>query len=610
MDTSSLYTKNNIDLDSGNLSNISNNKGDENSRLDNNKIEKKESNRTKIKDKKIILTSALPYANGEIHLGHIASTYLPADIFTRFIKSTGSQIYHICATDDFGTPILIKSEKEGKTPEEYVRIWNEKDKKDFESVGIIFDFFYKTSSKENIDFVQYVFLKLYENNHIIEKPVVQFFCPYDNKYLPDRYVIGKCPFCKADNQYSDLCESCGRVPEEILEPKCAICGNNPIKNESNHYFFKLSDFSDDLKNWLLNNQNLQHDIVKYVLNWIESGLQDWDITRDLSWGVPIPNIGNSKAHEGKVFYGWFDNHLCYISSLEKFASTILKKDGKKLWNESEINHYIGKDIVYHHYLFLPGIRIGINNEYKLPDKIITRGHLLFQNRKLSKSKNWYIGLGEFVKNFYPDYLRFYFSSIIPYSQSDINFDWDNFYEKINNELISNIGNFINRTLSFTKKQFNCIVPSPSEFDEIDKQALYKIENIAYEIGDLIYSNNIDRAIKRILQFSTFFNQYFQNKQPWKSKSTSNNTIWISINATRAMAIILYPFIPVSAEKIWHQLGYSDDLSKQNWYTASEIHVENGHSLSQNIEPIFKKIEKEDIERQKVSLIELSNSLSS
>ncbi|MER5175261.1 MAG: methionine--tRNA ligase [Candidatus Nitrosocosmicus sp.] len=610
MDTSSLYTKNNIDIDSGNLSNLSNNKDDENSRLDNNKIEKKENNRTKIKDKKIILTSALPYANGEIHLGHIASTYLPADIFTRFIKSTGSQIYHICATDDFGTPILIKSEKEGKTPEEYVRTWNEKDKKDFESVGIIFDFFYKTSSKENINFVQHVFLKLYENNHIIEKPVVQFFCPYDNKYLPDRYVIGKCPFCKADNQYSDLCESCGRVPEEILEPKCAICGNNPIKNESNHYFFKLSDFSDDLKNWLLNNQNLQHDIVKYVLNWIESGLQDWDITRDLSWGVPIPNIGNSKAHEGKVFYGWFDNHLCYISSLEKFASTILKKDGKKLWNESEINHYIGKDIVYHHYLFLPGIRIGINNEYKLPDKIITRGHLLFQNRKLSKSKNWYIGLGEFVKNFYPDYLRFYFSSIVPYSQSDINFDWDNFYEKINNELISNIGNFINRTFSFTKKQFNCIVPSPSEFDEIDKQALYKIENIAYEIGDLIYSNNIDKAIKRILQFSTFFNQYFQNKQPWKSKSTSNNTIWISINATRAMAIILYPFIPVSAEKIWHQLGYSDNLSKQNWYTASEIHVEKGHSLSQNIEPIFKKIEKEDIERQKVSLIELSNSLSS
>ena len=603
MDDLSFYKKSNFAITSDDSYNLSVDIDRKNEMLEKDKIKKKQINPTKIKDKKIILTSALPYANGEIHLGHIASTYLPADIFTRFIKLTGSQIYHICATDDFGTPILIKSEKEGKTPEEYVQIWNEKDKKDFESIGIIFDFFYKTSSIENIKFVQYVFLKLYDNNHIVEKPIVQFFCPYDNKYLPDRYVIGKCPFCNADNQYSDLCESCGRVPEEILNPKCAICGNDPIKRESNHYFFKLSDFSQELKNWLLNNENLQQDIVKYVLNWIESGLQDWDITRDLSWGVPIPPVDDTKKQEEKVFYGWFDNHLCYISSFLTFASTVLKKGGKKLWNDSEIYHYIGKDIVYHHYLFLPAIRIGINNEYKLPDKIITRGHLLFQNRKLSKSKNWYIGLREFVNDFYPDYLRFYFSSIIPYTQSDINFDWDNFCEKINNELISNIGNFINRTLSFTMKNFNCIVPSPDEFDEDDNQALIRIKNIAYEIGDLIYGNNIDKAIKRILQFSTFFNQYFQIKQPWKSKSTSNNTIWISVNATRAMAIILYPFIPVSAEKIWHQLGYYDELSKQNWYAASEMTIEKGHALSQNIEPIFKKIEKEDIERQKVSLKE-------
>jgi methionyl-tRNA synthetase len=605
MDNLSFYNKSNIDPVFG-LDNNSKSDDDDiesNLKATDDKQRNKQKNRIKIKDKKIILTSALPYANGEIHLGHIASTYLPADVFTRFIKSTGSEIYHISATDDFGTPILIKSEKENKTPQEYVRIWNEEDKRDFESVGIVFDFFYKTSSNENIDFVQYVFLKLYNNKHIIEKPIVQFYCPFDNKYLPDRYVIGKCPFCKADNQYSDLCESCGRVPEEILEPKCAICGNNPVKKESNHYFFKLSNFSKELENWLTKNENLQQDIVKYVLNWIESGLQDWDITRDLSWGVPIPNINNLNTHETKVFYGWFDNHLCYISSLLTFASIILKKDGKRLWNDSEIYHYIGKDIVYHHYLFLPSIRIGIDNEYKLPDKIITRGHLLFQNRKLSKSKNWYIGLGEFVKNFNPDYLRFYFSSIIPFSQSDINFDWDNFQEKINNELISNIGNFVNRTLSFTKKQFKGIVPSPFEFDETDNKAISEIENIAYEIGEFIYSNNVDKAIKRILQFSTFFNQYFQTKQPWKSKGNSNNAIWISINASRALAIILYPFIPSSAEKIWYQLGYDNNLSKQNWYSASETFVESGHSLSQNIEPIFKRIEKEDIDRQKLSLIE-------
>ncbi|MGN6623977.1 MAG: methionine--tRNA ligase [Candidatus Nitrosocosmicus sp.] len=554
-----------------------------------------------IKNKKIILTSALPYANGDIHLGHIASTYLPADVFTRFIKLTGGQAYHICATDDFGTPILIKSEKEKKTPQEYVKYWNEKDKKDFESIGIKFDFFYKTSSVENINFVQYVFLKLFGNKHIFEKQVIQFYCPYDNKYLPDRYVIGVCPFCNAENQYSDLCESCGRVPEEILHPKCSICGNAPIKKESNHYFFKLSDFSNDLKNWLLKNDNLQTDIVKYVLNWIETGLHDWDITRDLNWGVPIPKINNKHEDKDKVFYGWFDNHLCYISSFETFASRVLGKDGKKLWNDFEIYHFIGKDIVYHHYLFLPAVRIGINSEYKLPDRIITRGHLLFQNKKLSKSKNWYIGLEEFVKNFNPDYLRFYFSSIVPYSQSDINFDWENFYEKINNELISNIGNFINRTLSFTKKQFHGIVPSPNELDVNDEQSISRIQTIAYDVGELIYSNNIDRAIKQILQFSTFFNQYFQTKQPWKSKSTSNNTIWVSVNATRTLSIILFPFIPFSAEKIWHQLGFNDRLEEQNWYTASEILIEKDHKISDNIEPIFKKIEKEDIERQKIHL---------
>src|SRR5215210_640602 len=301
--------------------------------------------------KNLVVTSALPYANGPIHLGHIASTYLPADIFTRFVRSTGSKIYHICATDDYGTPILIKAEKEGKTPAEYVREWNEKDKKDFESVCINFDYFSKTSSSQNIKFVQDVFMNLYKNNHLKEETVVQFFCSFDNKYLPDRYVIGRCPFCNSENQYSDLCESCGRVPEQILDPKCVLCGRPPIKKESLHYFFKLSDFEESLKIWLSNNRSLQEDVIKYVLNWITAGLQDWDITRDLTWGVPIPRIQEFQNYENKVFYGWFDNHLCYISSFNTFAETVLKKEGKKLWNDSEIIHFIGKDIIYHHYLF-------------------------------------------------------------------------------------------------------------------------------------------------------------------------------------------------------------------------------------------------------------------
>ncbi len=554
-------------------------------------------------EKDLVVTSALPYANGQIHLGHIASTYLPADIFTRFVRLTGSKVYHICATDDYGTPILIKSEKERKTPEEYVREWNERDKKDFDSIDINFDHFSKTSSPQNLKFVQDVFMDLYKNNHIKEEIVVQLFCTFDNKYLPDRYVIGRCPFCNSDNQYSDLCESCGRVPEQILDPKCVLCGRPPVKRESLHYFFRLSNFEEALRIWLSNNKNLQEDVVKYVLNWINTGLQDWDITRDLSWGVPIPKIHGVPNYEDKVFYGWFDNHLCYISSFNSFAETVLKKDGRKLWNDSEIIHFIGKDIIYHHYLFLPAIRLGIKSEYKLPDRIVTRGHLLFQNRKLSKSKNWSITLGGFTKSFNPDYLRFYFSTIIPYSQSDINFDWDSFYEKINNELISNIGNFINRTLSFTQKQFAGKIPTRTNLDSLDKQALIEIKQIAYAVGELIFGNEIDKAMKRILQFSTFFNQYFQSKEPWKSNHDSNNTIWISANAVRSLAILLFPFIPASAQKIWKQLGIIENLTTQDWYSASELRLVQGHNIDNNIIPIFRRIEKAEIENQKAEFLD-------
>ena len=552
--------------------------------------------------KNLVVTSALPYANGPIHLGHIASTYLPADIFTRFVRSTGNKIYHICATDDYGTPILIKAEKEGKTPEEYVREWNEMDKQDFESVGINFDYFSKTSSSQNIKFVQDVFMTLYKNNHIKEETVVQFFCSFDNKYLPDRYVIGRCPFCNSENQYSDLCESCGRVPEQILDAKCVLCGRPPVKKESLHYFFKLSDFDESLKIWLSNNMNLQEDVVKYVINWITTGLQDWDITRDLTWGVPIPKIQGFQNYKDKVFYGWFDNHLCYISSFNTFAETVLKKDGKKLWNDSEIIHFIGKDIIYHHYLFLPAIRLGIKSDYKLPDRIVTRGHLLFQNRKLSKSKNWSITLGGFTKSFDPDYLRFYFSTIIPYSQSDINFDWDSFYEKINNDLISNIGNFINRTLSFTKKQFDGKVPERTSLDGLDKQALIEISLIAYSVGELIFGNEIDKAMKMILQFSTFFNQYFQSKEPWKSHQDANTTLWISTNAVRSIAILLFPFIPLSAQKIWKQLAIPEDLAVQDWYSASEFRVPQSHNIGDDIIPIFKRIERVEIENKKAAFL--------
>ncbi|HSD04467.1 MAG TPA: methionine--tRNA ligase [Nitrosopumilaceae archaeon] len=542
-----------------------------------------------------VITSALPYANGEIHLGHVASTYLPADITTRYLKQKGVEAYYICASDDFGTPILIQSEKEKKTPEEYVKFWNQRDYEDFTALGIKFDFFYRTSSPENIVFVQDVFKKLLKNDHIYEKEIVQFYCKFDKKFLPDRYVIGTCPYCKAEDQYSDLCEKCGRVPEEIENPRCSLCKNPPTKEKTKHYFFKLTNFVKDLNEWLERDSHLQKDVKKYVQNWIKEGLIEWDITRDITWGVPIP----SPDAKDKVFYGWFDNHLAYISSALKFLNE-KGIDGKAFWNSADIYHFIGKDIVYHHYLFLPAMRIGIEKEYKLPDYIPTRGHLMLQAKKISKSRNWYIGLKEFL-SFYPaDYLRFYLSSITPYSQDDLNFDWDEFATRINSELIGNLGNFVNRALGFTQKTLAGTIPDKEEFDSLDKEIEEKIKGLSSAVGELMEQNHLDRALKKILEFSAFFNQYFQRKEPWKNGPGTNNCVYLSVNAVRSIAIALFPFLPESAEKIWTQLNLKGKVEEQKWNSISEFGVAPKHVLG-TVSPLFKRVEDSEIKIHKAKL---------
>jgi methionyl-tRNA synthetase len=544
---------------------------------------------------KAIITSALPYANGEIHLGHVASTYLPADVTTRFLKLKGVEAYYVCASDDFGTPILIQSEKEGKSTSEYVAYWNKRDYDDFTAFGIDFDFFYQTSSPENIKFVQDIFDKLNSAGHIYQKEIIQFYCNNDKKFLPDRYVKGVCPYCKAEDQYSDLCESCGRVPEEISNPKCAICGQPPTKEKTNHYFFRLKNFGDSLSKWLDENKNLQKDVKKYVQNWIKSGLIDWDITRDISWGVPIP----LEEAKGQVFYGWFDNHLAYISTAIKFLDD-KGINGKEFWNSADIYHFIGKDIVYHHYLFLPAMRLGINEEYKLPDYVPTRGHLTLQSKKISKSRNWYIGLKEFLQYYPADYLRYYLVAINPYSQDDLNFDWDEFTTRINSELIGNFGNFVNRALGFTKKAFDGVIPEPEEFDDKDKEAETKIKNFSGELGDLLEQNHLDRALKKIMEFSSFFNQYFQHKEPWKNGPGTSSCVYLSVNAARSMSIALFPFIPESSQKVWIQLGLQGKVQDNMWDSLSILDVKPGHNLG-DASPLFSKIESEDIEKYKKQL---------
>ena len=546
--------------------------------------------------KRALITSALPYANGEIHLGHVASTYLPADATARFLRLSGVEAYYVCASDDFGTPILIQSERERKTPEEYSAHWNRRDREDFEALNIKFDFFYRTSSPENIKFVQDVFEKLNRAGHIYHKEIIQYYCETDLKFLPDRYVRGTCPHCGAEDQYSDLCENCGSVPDDIRNPVCSICGRPPVRRPTTHYFFRLREFAEMLGDWLESNGNLQPDVKKYVQNWIKSGLVDWDITRDIPWGVPVP----LPEAAGKVFYGWFDNHLAYISSAIKFLNDS-GIDGKAFWNSADIYHFIGKDIVYHHYLFLPAMRLGIGSEYKLPDHIPTRGHLTLQSKKISKSRDWYIGVRDFLGWYPADYLRYYLLSITPYSQDDLNFDWDDFATRINSELIGNLGNFVNRSLGFATRSFDGVVPEPDgEEDEMDAEARSRIESLAGSVGSLMESNHTDRALRRLMEFSSRFNQYFQHKEPWKGGPGSRSCIFYSVNAVHGLAISSYPFMPGSANRIWSQLGMDGDVGDANWAGASEVAVRPGHRLGE-VSPLFAKVERADIERHKSRL---------
>jgi len=494
----------------------------------------------------------------------------------------------------------VEAEKQGKSPEEFVEYWNKRDLKDFSDIGISFDTFYKTSSKENIELTQHFFKKLYEKGYIFKQTILQPYCQNDKKFLPDRYVKGTCPYCGATDQYSDGCDVCGRTfqPGEIKDPHCAICGGTPTSKESEHYFFKLPEFSDTLRKWLEENKNLQPEVKNYVLNWIKEGLRDWDITRDITWGVPIP----LEEAKGKVLYGWFDNHLCYISTTLKHVEE-KGINGKQAWNASKIHHYIGKGIVYHHYLFLPAMRLG-EGEYKLPDLIPTRGHFLLEGRKFSKSLKWYVSLRDFLDKFPADYLRYYLAAITPYSQTDLNFDWEEFQKRINDELIANIGNFVHRTLTFIWSKYGGTVLKPEKYYELDRELEEKIKKVADEVGREIEKNELSRGLRKIIEFSTFCNQYFQRKQPWTDKEKAKTCLYLSANAVRTLAILLEPYIPFSTESLWQQLNLEDSVHKQNWDSASELKILSRHQINQP-KVLFKKIQDEDIKKEKEKLQKLA-----
>ncbi len=488
---------------------------------------------------KTIITAALIYANGFPHLGHIASTYLPADIFARFMKllKGKNNVIFVCATDEHGTPIQVSAEECGKPPLEYIKTFRKEDLKDMEKVGIKFDIFYYTHSPENEQLTNEFFEKAKQQGLIYKKEIESLYCKKCKRFLPDRYVLGICPYCGAENQYGDICEKCGKTytPIELKTPKCKICGSMPVIKKTTHYFFKLSALTSSIKEYLKNNKELQEDAKNYALNWVKEGLKDIDITRDEPYfGFKIP------GHSDKYFYVWIDAPLGYIAS-----SIALDKEIRKWWEhkDTKIIHFIGKDIIYFHYIYWVGMLLTLG--FTLPSKMPTRGYLTINKEKMSKSKGNFLLVRDVMKNLEsPDYLRYYFARVIPDHIVDGDFSVKGLIEKSNKELIGNIINVAYRVISLLKK----IGGGKPRILEFNNPIFEKYIKVMEE-------GKIKEGLEIALNFSSEINAELNAKEPWKKGEKEALTI---LEELIEKVVLLYgllePFIPQTVEKFYRMAG--------------------------------------------------------
>ncbi len=552
---------------------------------------------------KILVTSALPYANGPIHCGHLVE-YIQTDIFVRFLRLIGEDVIYVCADDTHGAPIEIKADELGISPEELIAKVYDEHVQDFNDFFISFDNYYTTNSPENKYYSDLIFERLRKNDLIYTKDIEVTYCEYCKRTLPDRYVKGKCPKCKADDQYGDVCEQCNATYKtiELIEPYCAICKNKPIRKTSKHYFFKLSKFSSKLDSWLKKNKNLQPEIKNFVFNWIKNGLEDWNISRDGPYfGFKIP------GEEDKYYYVWLDAPIGYIASTENYC----KKHGLKAedyWNnkthenqrfsgprkskrfsrDSRIYHFIGKDIIYFHFLFWPAILLG--SDFQLPYDIVVHGFLTVNGEKMSKSRGTFFTAREFLQNYNAEHLRFYYASFLSKKMSDIDLSFDDFAKKINNELAANIGNFCYRVLNFLNKNFDGEVKDIDNNKELIKEIGKKIKSIEKNYYEL----NFNEVIKNILHISSLGNKYFQDNEPWrlidKDKERVHKILGLCVNIIKNLSILTTPILPDFSLKLQKQLNQNN----LKWINLN-FDLKN-HKIGKD-EILIKKIEEKEVKRE-------------
>ena len=555
---------------------------------------------------RILVTAALPYANGPIHLGHLAGAYMPADIYVRFQRLSGKEIVFICGSDEHGVPITLTADKEHTTPQAIVDRYHAMNKSAFEKMSMSFDNYSRTSLPLHHTTALGFFLDFHKRGILREKKEKQFFDQKANMFLPDRYVEGTCPVCANPEARGDQCERCGSYlnPTELISPKSKISGETPVLKETSHLFFPLGDYQKRLEHYIAERSardGWKDNVVKYCQTWFQDGLTDRAVTRDLDWGVKIP----LPDYEHKVLYVWFDAVLGYISSTIEWANHIGKPDEwKKFWLDDSTKYvaFIGKDNVVFHCIVFPAMLMAWNDanasKYVLPENVPANEFLNFEGQKFSKSRGIGIDVQDFLARFPADPLRYYLASSMPeYRDSD--FYWKDFQAKNNNELADILGNFINRTLAFAGRTFEGIVPARGELSALDNVIVEALSKTPAAAAKCFEGYRFRDGLLEIMNLARAANKYFNDAEPWKTaksdKQRCATTINLSVQVARSLAILMSPIIPTSCERVWRMLNLNGKVTEQNWDSAGKLLVQETHKLGVT-EILFTKIEDEVIDQ--------------
>ena len=548
--------------------------------------------------KRKMITAALPYANGPVHIGHLAGVYIPADVYARFQRNTGQEVAFICGSDEHGIPITIRAKKEGITPQDVVDKYHEIIKKSFADLGISFDEYSRTTSKKHYEVSQEFFLNLYNKGKFEEEISEQFFDEQAGEFLADRYIVGTCPKCNNENAYGDQCEKCGSTlsPTELINPKSMLSGNTPVLKETKNWYLPLNEYENFLNEWIIkgHQDDWKPNVYGQVKSWLNDGLKPRAMTRDLNWGVPVP-LPNA---EGKVLYVWFDAPIGYISFTQEWAEKN-GKNWKDFWQneETDLIHFIGKDNIVFHCIIFPSM-MKAHGDYIMPKNVPAFEFLNLENDKISTSRNWAVWAHEYIEDFpdQQDALRYALLSSAPETK-DNNFTWKDFQTKNNSELVGIFGNFINRVTVLTQKYYNGIVPQPNEFEQVDKDLFHEMQQIPEKIGKNLDEFRFRDALTEMMNLARLGNKYLADEEPWKvikdNPERVKTQMFCALQVAGALAYLCEPFLPFTSQKMKSGLNLED----KNWYEVLNTPpILTGHQINE-MPLLFSKIEDDVIEDQ-------------